>query len=115
MLFNMQSKLLYCLLFGDINQSCYQSVAFLKSLSIYRGSYISTNARCHTFVEIDHKIRSFSSRRVVSVDRESMCTKYWLTTKSSMLRKKCGKLTERLDMTIAVDWYVKPQTKQAIV
>ena len=34
MLFNIQSKLLFCLLFLDINQSCYPSVAFLKSVSI---------------------------------------------------------------------------------
>ena len=34
MLFHKQSKLLFCLLFRDINWSCYPSVAFLKSVSI---------------------------------------------------------------------------------
>ena len=35
MLFNIQSQLLFCLLFRDINESYYPSVAFLKSASIY--------------------------------------------------------------------------------
>ena len=34
MLLNIQSQLLFCLLFQDIDQSCYPSVAFLKSVSI---------------------------------------------------------------------------------
>ena len=36
MLFNIQSKLLFYLLFRDINQKSYTSVAFLKSVSIYK-------------------------------------------------------------------------------
>ena len=38
MLLNIQSKLLFCLLFGDIDFSCYPSVAFLKSVSIFKTS-----------------------------------------------------------------------------
>ena len=42
-----------------------------------------------------------------------MCTKYWLTACSSLPRKKGGKATDRPVMTIAVDWDVKQQNKQA--
>ena len=39
----------------------------------------SIPARSHTFVEINHETIYIHSRRVLSVTRESMCTKYWLT------------------------------------
>ena len=65
-------------------------------------------ARSHTFVEIDREIFSTvilllrliqEGQSLLSVARESMCT-------NSMVR-----LTEHYDMTIAVDWDIKPQTK----
>ena len=64
----------------------------------------------HTFVESDHRIISMiifilpliQEGFCQSVTSESMCTKYWLTTLSSLPRKKC------------VVWDVKPQTKQEI-
>ena len=37
-----------------------------------------------------------------------MCKKYWLTALSSLPRKSVVMLTDCLDMTIAVDWDVKP-------
>ena len=51
--------------------------------------------RSHTFMEIDHEIISTVillpsaelSRELLSVTRESMCTKYWLTACSSLSRK----------------------------
>ena len=47
--FKIQSKLLFCLLFEDINLSCYPNVAFLKSVSIeYR-----KNVLCMYKVDID--------------------------------------------------------------
>ena len=55
-------------------------------------------AQSHTFVEIDHEIistvillpsaESFT-KGFWSVTSESMCTKYWLTSCSSLPRKKC--------------------------
>ena len=46
---------------------------------------------------------------LLSVTSESICTEYWywLTCPGSVVR-----LTNHLDMTIAVDWDIKPQTKQ---
>ena len=41
-----------------------------------------------------------------------MCTKYWLTLSQACPEKSVVGLTNHLDMTIAVDWDVKPQTKQ---
>ena len=42
-----------------------------------------------------------------------MCRKYWLTAKPSLLSKKgVVRLTDHPDMTIAVDWDIKSQTKQ---
>ena len=42
-----------------------------------------------------------------------MYTKYWLTAYVlSMSRKSVDRLTDRLDMTIVVDWDVKQQIKQ---
>ena len=43
MFFNIQSKLLFSLLFRDINKSCYPSVAFLKSVSIYFDTWMIFN------------------------------------------------------------------------
>ena len=52
-------------------------------------------AQSHTFVEIDQEIISTAillpspdSRRLLSVTRESMCTKYLLNASSSLPRKK---------------------------
>ena len=42
-----------------------------------------------------------------------MCTEFWLTSLSKLvLEKSVVRLTDHLDMTIAVDWGIKPQTKQ---
>ena len=68
----------------------------------------------HTFAEIDHEIiftASLIQEGLLSVTSESICTKYWLTAKSSFLRIKVW-LREVTVMTIAVDWEVKHQTKQ---
>ena len=53
--------------------------------------------RSHTFVTIDYEIFSavilhlpLIQEGLLSVIRESMCTKYWLTAKSSLPRKMCG-------------------------
>ena len=48
---------------------------------------------------------------LLSVTSESMCTKYWLTACSSLLRKKCGQMNWPSQMTIAVDFGHKA-TKQ---
>ena len=71
--------------------------------------------RSHTFVEIDHEIflRSFSSfrcfkKRLLSVTIERMCVAQ--STGYCVVR-----LTDRLDMTTAVDWDVKQQTKPNVI
>ena len=48
----------------------------------------------------------------LSVTGERMCTKYWLTSYRSLLRNSVVRLTDRLDMTIVVEWDVKPQINQ---
>ena len=70
--------------------------------------------RCHTFVELDHEIVSMAillpslvQEGLLSVTSKSVCTKYWLTAKSIIHRKKVCP-----GMTIAVDWDIKHQTKQ---
>ena len=67
-----------------------------------------------TFMEIDHEIistailLSFTDSRKAS---ESMCTKYWLTAKSSLLMKKgVVRWTDHLDTTKANDWDGKHQS-----
>ena len=46
---------------------------------------------------------------LLSVTRKSISTKYWLTAKSKLAQEKSVvRLTDCLDMTIAVDWDVKP-------
>ena len=59
----------------------------------------SIPVRSHTFVEIDHEIISavillpsadFIQEGLLSFTSESMCTNHWLTTCSSLPRKKCG-------------------------
>ena len=71
-------------------------------------------------MEIDHEIISTvillspaDSRRVVVNTSVSMCTKYWLLFCQAKLRKNVslGEVTDHPDMTIAVDWNVKNQTK----
>ena len=50
---------------------------------------------------------------LLSVKNESFCAKYWLTAKSKLAHEKSMVwLTDHLNITIAVDWEVKPQTKQ---
>ena len=59
------------------------------------GVLSSIPAQSHTFVEIDNEIISMAillpsaDSRFLSVTSESMCSKYWLNAKSSLLRKKC--------------------------
>ena len=44
-----------------------------------------------------------------------MGTEYWLIAKAKLVQEKCVvMLTGRLNMTITVDWDIKPQTKQTI-
>ena len=73
----------------------------------------------YTFVEIDLEIFStvilllpLFQEGLVSVTSESICLKCWLTAKSSLPRKNVIRLIDRLNMTISVDWGIKPQTKQ---
>ena len=47
-----------------------------------------------------------------SITNERMCTKY---SSLSLSRKKVVSFNDRLNMIIAVDWRVKPQTKQNLV
>ena len=47
---------------------------------------------------------------VLSVKSESMCMEYWLTALSSLPRKSVIRCIDCCDMTIAVDWDVKPPT-----
>ena len=75
-----------------------------------------TPARSHIFIEIDHEIIStvtlLIQEKLLSVTSESMCRK-WLTATLSLLRNKSVvRLTDCLDMAVAVDWDIKPQTKQ---
>ena len=61
-------------------------------------------------------LRPFSSlpliqERLLSVTSESMCTKYWLTAKSSLPTKKMWLGEVHPDMTVAVDLDVNNQTK----
>ena len=62
--------------------------------------------RSYTLVEIDHEIFStiillipLVQEGLVSVTSESMWKEYWLTA----LKKSVVRLTDRLDITIAVD------------
>ena len=67
-----------------------QSVTCLAtdaSLTADPGVARSIPAWSHTFVEIDHEI---ISTVILLPSAESMCTKYWLITCSSLPRKKCG-------------------------
>ena len=48
----------------------------------------------------------------LSVNGEGMCTKYWLTALPCP-GKRVARLTDRLNMTIVVDWDVKQQINQA--
>ena len=51
---------------------------------------------------------------LLSVRSESKFTKYWLTALSSLPRKSLVWWADHPDMTIAVDWDVKNQTKKVI-
>ena len=66
-------------------------------------------------MEIDHEIFSavillltLIQEGLLSVTIESMCMKYWLT---SLPRKSVVRLTDHLDITIDIDWDIKPQTE----
>ena len=70
-----------------------------------------------TFIEIDNEIIStvilplpMIQEGLLSVTRKSLCTKYCLV-KLAQEKVTVVRLTDRLNMTIAVDWEVKPQTK----
>ena len=78
-----------------------QSVTCLATdacLTADPGVASSIPARYHTFLEIDHEIiftvilllPLIIQEGSLSVTSESMCTNYWLTACSSLLRKKCG-------------------------
>ena len=77
-----------------------QSVMFLTAetcLTADPGVASSIPTQSHTFVEIDQEIISTAilllmliQEGMLSVTRESMCTKYCLTALSSLPRKKCG-------------------------
>ena len=52
---------------------------------------------------------------LLSATSESMCMEYWLATLSKLVHGKCVVgLTDNLDMTIAVDWEVKPQNMRIL-
>ena len=71
---------------------------WLSSLT-FPGVASSIPVRSHTFLGIDHEMippfRWFIQEGLLSVTSESMCTNYWLTTCSSLPRKKVrfGELT----------------------
>ena len=79
-----------------------QSVTCLSTdecLTADPGVASSIPARSHTFMEIDHEIISTVillpsadsfKKGCCQYTSESMCTNYWLTACSSLLRKKCG-------------------------
>ena len=94
-------------------------VQLVVSLTVNPGVWSLIPAWSHTFVEMDHEIIStvillliLIQKGLLSVTSESMCTMYWLTACKLAHEKSVVRLTDRLDMTIAVDWDVKPQTNQ---
>ena len=75
-------------------------------------------ARPLTLMEIYHGIFStvilllrLIQEGLLSVTSKSFCTEYWVTVKG-LPRKSVVRLTDQLNMTIAVDWDIKPQTNQ---
>ena len=82
------------------------------------GSSIPT--RSHTFAEIDHELIStaillpFADSRMVVVSYKQKYVHELLVNRLVKLaqEKKLVRWTDRLDMTIVVDWDVKNQTKQ---
>ena len=69
----------------------------LASLTADPGVTSSILAKSHTFVEIGHEIIPMVAlllplihEVLLSVTSESMCTKYWLTARSSLPRKMSG-------------------------
>ena len=66
----------------------------------------SIPARPHTFVEMDHEIFSTVMPLLLLIQEGLLSVIVSLPSKSVV------RLTDRLDRTIAVDWDVKPQTKQ---
>ena len=62
-------------------------------------------AQSHTFMEIDHEI--FSTFILLLPVIQGL-----VQLSQACPRKSVVRLTDRLNMTIAVDWDIKPQTKQ---
>ena len=70
-------------------------------------------ARSHTFTEIDHEIISTDSRMVVVSHKRKYVHKVLVKRFVNLAQEKSVvRLTDCPDMTIAVDWDVKNQTKQ---
>ena len=92
---------------------------YVASVIGYPGVMSSIPAQPHTFIEIDHDFffyhhfpPSADLSRLLSVTSETKYTEYWLKPLSLSLSRECvARLTDRLDMTIAVDWDVKPNAK----
>ena len=85
------------------------------------GRRFDPRVRQHSFVEIGHEITSTTIRILLliqagqlSVTGERMCTLHLvLVYRYGSLSRNCVvRLTDRLDMTIIVDWDVKWQIKQ---
>ena len=83
------------LIFNYISEKLGPIVQSVASPTANPGVASWISAWYHTFVEIDHEIISMIilllqliQEGLLSVTSKSMCTKYWLTAKSSLPRKK---------------------------
>ena len=127
LVFGVSDKAILKPIASDIETSYYNKISSEASLDnaiYFPGVASSIPARTYTFVEIDHEIIStvilrlpLIQERTLSVTSESMCTKYWLTAYILKLAQEkvwFGELTDRLYMTIAVDWDIKPQQTNKI-
>ena len=74
------------------------------------GVVSSILAQCLTFVEIDHEIISMAIL-LPSADSRRVIVSYKRKYVHEVLVNRFVKLAQRPDMTIAVDWDVKKQTK----
>ena len=87
---------------GHVAQSL-TCMATIANLTADPGVASSIPAWSHTFVEVGHEIIStvillpsviplnhYELQGLLSVTSESMCTNYWITSCSSLSRKKCG-------------------------
>ena len=75
------------------------------------GVVSSILAQCLTFVEIDHEIISMAIL-LPSADSRRVIVSYKQKYVHEVLVNRFVKLAQRPEMTIAVDWDVKKQTKQ---